>query len=115
MQTGFHSLKHLSKRQLKQFFKDAVMLSYDTHIEIKNDGVDWKRHRTTNKTIQEMLNGCAKIYHNVCIDRSIQYKDAQYGEIGYCSNINKVTYYLFIAVTLNNLKILVDKYNLIMN
>lgn len=109
MKTGFYKLSKLNKKQLKSFFKDAIMLSYDCHIE-KIDS--FYRERATEKSIAEMINNVSKENHNVCIDRSVQYKDTLVGEIGYCTLAKNPDYFLYIFMTLENLKTLTEKYNL---
>ena len=114
MKTGFYNIKKLSNDQLKAFYKDAVMLSYDTHIEILDCEKTWRRERSNEKTISEMIEESSTSYHNICIDRSVQMENEKYGEVGYCS-LNTPDYFLYIFVTLDNLKLLADKYGLEMN
>jgi len=109
MKTGFYSLSNLDKRQLKRFFKDAVSLAYDVHIDKLDCNVSWSRERTTEKTIGEMIDNCSPTYHNVCIDRSVQY-EGEGGEVGY--TIITDNYFLYIFLTVENLNKLVTKYNL---
>ena len=110
IKTGFYNISSLSKVKLKAFFKEAVMLSYDTHIDILDCNKSWTRQHTSDTTIKHMINNCSPSYHNVCIDRSIQNESFKEGEIGYTIISGK--YFLYIYVTLDNLKILVNKYKL---
>lgn len=113
--SGFYNLSKLDNNQLKAFYNDAVLLAYDVHVEIldySKSGII--RQQCTTKTVQELIDEANTKYHNVCIDRSIQNKNTLYGEIGYCTNTSEPDYFLYIFVTLDNLKTLVDKYNLIM-
>lgn len=113
--SGFYNIKTLSQKNLKLFYKDSVMLAYDVHIDILSN-TSWRRESTTDKTIKEMIDNCSTEYHNVCIDRSIQHPGREnYGEIGYVKISADPEYFLYIFVTLKNLKILTDKYNLEMN
>ena len=114
MKTGFYSLSKLDNDKLKAFFKDAVDLSYDSHIDILDCSKSFRREQCTTKTIQEMVDNANTKHHNVCIDRSVQSDTSQYGEIGYCTITKEPDYFLYIFVTLENLQVLVDKYNLIM-
>lgn len=109
--TGFYELNKLTNKELKQFFTDAILLSYKVYIETINDSRI--RTGTRDKTIQEMLDTVSTDNNNVCINRAIQLDTCDYGEIGY-STITNEDYLLYIYVTLDNLKILTDKYNLIM-
>lgn len=109
--TGFYDLSILTNENLKEFFIDAIFLAYNVHIDILENR---KRERCTNKTIQDMLNIVSVENHNVCINRNIQLENCDYGEIGYCT-LTSPDYFLYIYVTLDNLKILTEKYNLIMN
>lgn len=110
MKTGFYNLNSLSTKQLKSFFTDAIMLSYDTHVEILSDE-SIRRHRSFERTIGQMIDDCNTSYHNVCIDRSVSLGVSNYGEIGYCT-LGNPDYFLYIFVTLENLQILVNKYHL---
>jgi hypothetical protein len=115
MKTGFYNINKLSTVDLKKFFKEAIMLSYDTHIDILDCDISYSRQRDNTKTIQEMIDDSNSSYHNICIDRSIQYKKSNYGEIGYVKISGNPQYFLYIYVSLDNLEKLTKKYNLIMN
>ena len=108
--TGFYNLKNLSEEQLKAFFTDAVALAYDSHVEKLES---WTRETTNDKSVQEMLDEVSLTHHNVCITRSIQHKSNDYGEVGY-RTFGEVDYFLYCFLTLDNLKVLTDKYELIM-
>jgi hypothetical protein len=112
--TGFYSLKNLSDTELKSFFTDAVMLSYNTYIDKLDANESWRRQNSNDKTIQEMIDNASVKNHNVCVDRSIQYDKTLYGEVGYSTLIDVPDYLLYCLLTLDNLKILTEKYNLIM-
>lgn len=108
MKTGFYKLNGLSEEQLKQFFTDAVMLSYDSHVEKLES---WQRENTDEKSIGQMISNVSKENHNVCIDRSIQMQNRLVGEVAY-STFGSPSYFLYCFLTLDNLKILTDKYSL---
>lgn len=110
MKTGFYNINSLTKDDLKNFFTDAVLKSYDTHIDKLDCDISWARQRTTDKTVGEMIEQADPSYHNICIDRNVQHKSEKYGEIGYTIISDK--YFLYIFVTLENFKELVNKYNL---
>lgn len=110
MRTGFYNIGKLGIEELKSFFIDAVMLSYNSHVEKLDCAVSFGRQHTDEKSIKEMIDSCNPAFHNVCIDRSIQHNEEQYGEIGYNNLSDK--YFLYIFISLPNLKILIDKYNL---
>lgn len=111
MKTGFYDLKKLSLSQLKHFYKDAIMLSYDTHVDKLDCKESWRRQRTNEKSIQEMIEMVDKSNHNTCVDRSVQHDILKEGEICY-STFTDPSYFLYIFLTLENLKILVEKYKL---
>jgi len=110
MKTGFYNIKSLSNEELKEFFKEAIMLSYNSHVEILDIGVSYTRQITTDKSLGDMVKNCSRNYHNVCVDRSIQHKQSNYGEISY--SIIGGKYFLYIFITLENLKVLTEKYKL---
>ena len=110
MKTGFYDLSVLNDKQLKTFFEDALLLSYDAHIDVLDANKSWSRQRCTTKTIGEMIENASSSYHNICIDRSIQHDIEKYGEIGYCT-LGSPDYFLYIFTTLENLQELIEKYN----
>ena len=114
LKTGFYNIKNLSEEQLKAFFQDAVMLSYDSHVEILDCDISWRRQNTTAKTIKQMINDVSLQNHNVCVDRSIQHEIERVGEVVYRTSSKSTDYFLYCFLTLDNLKILTDKYSLIM-
>lgn len=115
IKTGFYQLNNVldSNNHLREFFKDAINLAYNVHIDVLDCNKSWSRERCTTKTIEEMIKNVNTAYHNVCIDRSIQGvgEMSNYGEIGYCT-LGSPDYFLYIYLTLENLKILVKKYKL---
>lgn len=113
MNSGFYDLSKLSSKQLKAFFTRAVMLSYDTHIDILDCKTSWQRQRTDTKTIGDMINDCSPKYHNVCINRSIQNPTDKTGEVGYTIISGSPSYFLYIYLTIDNLNILIDEFKLI--
>lgn len=106
--TGFYNLKKLNLEQLKSFFTDAVALSYDSHVE-KLERI--YREKTDDRSVKQMLKDVSLTNYNVCINRNIQYDTIKYGEVGY-RKYGCVDYFLYCFLTLDNLKILTDKYNL---
>ena len=112
MKTGFYSLSMLSLKELKSFFKEAIMLSYNTHIDVLDCRTSWRRQECTSKTIKDMLKEVSTSNHNTCINRSIQHENSYYGEIGYCTMGSKIEYFLYIFVSLENLEKLIMKYKL---
>ena len=114
IKSGFYSLAKLDNDKLRDFFIDAIELSYDSHIDILDCSQSFRRQQCTTKTMKEMIENANTKHHNVCIDRSVQNDMSSYGEIGYCTITKEPDYFLYIFVTLENLQILVDKYNLMM-
>lgn len=109
MNTGFydlHSIKCVSI--LRKFYNDAIALSHAFHIDMLDCNKSICRERCTTISITEYINKYITLdTHNVCIDRSIQHTN-ECGEVG----STKGMYYLFIYLSLNNLKSLINKYNL---
>lgn len=110
--SGFYYLKKLNDEQLKNFFNDAFALSYEAHVDVLDCSKSWRRQSCETITVEEMIERASVNNHNICIDRSIQMDFRKYGEIGYCTITSAPDYFLYIFVTLENLKILVDKYKL---
>ena len=113
MKTGFYNLKKLNEEQLRSFFTDAVELSYDSNVQILDCSKSWRRQETNDFSVQEMLDKVSLNYHNVCVNRKIQHDMIDYAEIGY-STLKSPSYFLYCFLTLDNLKILTDKYDLVM-
>lgn len=112
--TGFYNIGKLDEIALKNFFNEAILLSYNTVVHILDVNKSWTREITKDKTISEMIDGATPSKHNVCIDRSIQHNTESYGEIGYCTIGENPEYFLYVYISLDNLKILTDKYELTM-
>ena len=111
--TGFYNLKKLNLEQLRAFFTDAVALSYDSHVEKLDCNISWRRQNTDEKSVQDMLDDVSLTHHNVCVNRKIQHDIIDYGEVCYRTS-EKIDYFLYCFLTLDNLKVLTDKYSLIM-
>lgn len=109
MKSGFYKLNKLSKETLVNFFKDAIFLSYDTHVEIKENAY---REIYSGKSIADMLDMISLENHNVCIDRSIQHPSESYGEVGFCTMKGPQDLFLYIFLTLENLQKLIISYGL---
>jgi hypothetical protein len=112
IKTGFYNLKTLNKKQLKKFFEDALHLAYNAHVDKLDCNVSWARQSTDERSLGEMIDRCSPTYHNICIDRSVQHSSEKYGEIGYNIISEEPSFFLYIYITLENLKILVDRYGL---
>lgn len=117
MLTGFYELNNIIKDRniLKQFYQEAVMLSYYTNVQ---KIVDYRRVSTNEKSIVDIINmlDIDKIFkHLVCIDRSVQNENELKGEVGInVIDENGNDYFLFSDLTLLNLRLLTAKYGLIM-
>ena len=113
MKTGFYNLSHMSTLILKKFFKDAIMLSYDSHIDVLDCNVSWIRQRYTEVSLKDILVLCDKKHHNVCIDRTVQYgRIDRYGEVGFSFTKNEKSYFLYCFLTMKDLETLISMYNL---
>ena len=113
MKTGFYNLKKLNEEQLRAFFTNAVALAYDICVEILDCSKSFRRQDTNDFTVQDMLEKVSLTYHNVCVNRKIQHDMIDYGEVGYRTS-GREDYFLYCYLTLDNLKILTDKYGLVM-
>lgn len=113
MKTGFYNLNKLNEEQLRSFFTDAVELAYDSHVEILDCSKSWQRQPTNDFTVQDMLERVSLTNHNVCINRNIQHYMMDYGEVVYRTS-GKEDYFLYCFLTLDNLKILTDKFDLVL-
>lgn len=114
MESGFYNLKKLNEEQLRAFFTDAVELAYDAHVQILDCSKSWQRQPTNDFTVQEMLNRVSLTNHNVCVNRKIQHDMMDYGEVVYRTSDGKADYFLYCFLTLDNLNILTDKFDLVM-
>jgi len=112
--SGFYNLKKLNEEQLRAFFTDAVELAYNSNVQILDCSKSWQRQPTNDFTVQEMLDRVSLTNHNVCINRNIQHDMIDYGEVGYRTSDGEVDYFLYCYLNLDNLKILTDKYDLVM-
>ena len=112
--SGFYNLKKLNEEQLRAFFTDAVELSYDSNVEILDCSKSFRRQDTNDFTVQDMLERVSLTNHNVCINRKIQHDMIDYGEVGYRTSDGEVDYFLYCYLNLDNLKILTDKYALVL-
>jgi hypothetical protein len=130
MLSGFYKLDHLNTKALKKFYKDVLMLSYFVILESKyTETHPTRRGIDTKYTIADFMKMVSTKNHNVCVDRSIQgtfirsdgstqlMTDSDKGEIGFRLSLDfdrhwhQITFY----VTLKNLKILTEKYELQMS
>lgn len=116
MWNGQYSLKSIiDVNILKQLYKDALELSYESRCDIKND--DYIRILDQTITPQEWIDNILTLKtHNVIFNRWIYHSyltmDTKCGEIGSCTMNLKYDKFLWIYVSLENLEILVEKYNL---
>lgn len=116
MWNGQYSLKSIiDVNILKQLYKDALELSYESRCDIKND--DYIRILDQTITPQEWIDNILILKtHNVIFNRWIYHSyltmDTKCGEIGSCTMNLKYDKFLWIYVSLENLEILVEKYNL---
>jgi hypothetical protein len=112
MRTGFYDLSKLTKNQLKKFYKDAILLSYDSHVDILDCSISWTRQGCKDKTLQDMLDIVSTLNHNTCIDRTIQhsYSDTV-GEVGFCT-LKHPDYFLYCFLDRENFNKLIFKYDL---
>jgi len=130
MITGFYRLEHLDTKTLKKFYKDVLMMSYLVLLESKYTDKHPSRRGSDNKyTISDFLRMVSSKNHNTCVDRSIQHRftnsdgsieimpDCDKGEIGFKLHmgLDKEWHQISFYVTLDNLKMLTEKYNLIMS
>lgn len=116
MINGFYDTKSLkSKAKRKKFLLDAFMLSYHTVCETKynKDNVEYSRREMNTKyTPQQILNIGGKLE---VIDRNLYNAASGAPELDGTGEIalhTKEWEFLYIFLTIENLDILVEKYNL---
>ena len=93
--TGFYNLSKLNDDELKEFFIDAIYLAYNVHIDIIYGDSSHRRTRTTDKTIQDMLDNISTEHHNVCVDRSIQFDKINHNFAPYYTLLQNFLDYMF--------------------
>jgi len=110
VKTGFYNLSDLDEKQLKLFYKEAVMLAYKVHIDKLDSRISWSRNEASDKSISSMINNITVNSHNKCIDRSIQNDKRIYAEI--TSSVIGDTHMLFIELSIDHLELLTKVFNL---
>lgn len=108
--TGFYNLREFKKEDLREFFTFCLSLADYANVQHL---VGYRRelHPTLEPEdliSEEYLKGSI---HAVCIDRSVQHKNELYGEIGFTTFCNK-NLFLYIFVSLENLAVIVKKFDL---
>jgi len=110
MKTGFYNLRKLSKEELKKFFLHALELSYKSNVQhIVGCCREVHPHLKPLDLITDEY--MSKRIYSVCIDRSVQHSKELYGEIGF-STMCEQDLLLYIFVSLDNLRILVETFGL---
>lgn len=115
MTNGFYDMSVLTTEQLKAFYKEAVLMGYSAHLE---HSPSWTRENFSGSSMGEFIDeDCSKSTHNTCIDRYMHSGGAEYekyGEVGFCRlrEIEGKPSFLYVFMTLENLKKLTDKYGL---
>ena len=115
--SGFYNLRDLTEEQLKQLFTDCLWESHFIICESKYIKEN-RRVKDSHYSVKDMIGNISKKNHNVFIDRTIQRPDMpdadeMGGEVGFIiegSDWYQITFY----VRLDRLKLLAEKYNLIM-
>lgn len=111
MWNGFFNINEIKDIEvLKQLFRDALKLSFKSHVDILKG---WKRERWDECTPEEYIETYITLNtHNVVIDRYAYSNISiiQEGEIG--SSLSSPNIFLFIYLDLDNLYKIVEKYNL---
>lgn len=107
--SGFYSLNHFSKEDLKEFFFYCLTLSYKSSVQHL---VGFKREIHPFYSEKDVIeNHLGDRINSVCIDRSVQNTDSKYGEIGF-NTFCAENLFLYIFVSLENFKKIIKKYNL---
>lgn len=119
--TGFFNTKKLATHEKQvAFVKDAMLLSYDVHIETKYVDTP-SRHLEDRLSIQEVLDMANDLK---CVDRSIQFHIVQSGEVSFVltsaelpwtdkkEGYTKGWVLLYCHMNLKNLKQLTKQYKL---
>jgi hypothetical protein len=113
---GQYSLKAITElNTLKQLFRDSLELSFTSRCDVKDNS--YRRVIDNSITPSEWIDTILTLKtHNVVFNRWVynnyQIKDTKYGEIGSCTMNLEYDKFLWIYVSLENLELLVEKYNL---
>jgi hypothetical protein len=113
MKTGFYNLSKLSKAKRIAFLKDAVILSFNVHLDVIDCDVSWSRNRCENKSILEIINTIHSSNPSlVVIDRTIQDPDRIEYEVGLRTMTGVIDYFIFCSLNKENFTALINKYDL---
>lgn len=110
--TGFFSLSKIKNLdELKLLYFDSLYSSYNAYVhELDSFGTRVLiEGYEPSKYINEILSFNT---HNVVVDRSIQLKLVNYGEVASCEMNGTKDKFLFIKMELENLYYIVEKYGL---
>ena len=110
MNNGFYNLRNFKREELIEFFSYCLTLSFKSNVQ---QLVGFKREIHPSYTPQDILDKhlVEGRIHAVCIDRSVRHPNELYGEIGF-STFCSENLFLYIFVSLENLKKIVEKYKL---
>lgn len=107
--TGFYNLREFKREDLREFFTFCLSLADKSNVQHL---VRHKREIHPTYTPQDMLDKYLKDnIHVACVDRSVQHKNELYGEIGF-STFCAESLFLYIFVSLENLAVIIKKFDL---
>ena len=112
---GWYGLDHLNLNELKSLYKEALLLADKTFCDVKDD--NYRRIIDDSITPEEWIDKYLTLNtHNVFCNRYVYNNFAswseQYGELGSCTLHLSRDKFLWIYFSLENLEILVEKFNL---
>lgn len=114
MWNGFFDLRNIQNiESLKQLYRDALELSNRAEVDYLDCSESWRRQRHLTLTPKEYIEKHITLgTHNVVIDRGAYYSMGdREGEIGSGTN-GKVSLFLFLFLSTDDLYEIVDKYKL---
>jgi len=115
MWNGFYDMSIFKTTEdLQQFFREAIILADKVQIDYLDCKESWSRQPCDDFTPEEYINKFISLNtHNVCIDRIAYWEKSDVdGEIGSCTTVLSVNYYIFIYLNRDNFYSIVEKYEL---
>ena len=115
MVNGFYDLTGLkTKQQLRAFYLDAILLSYDSNVQTKDRS--YTREIDKTKSLDYALSLVGPDTHNVCTDRSLYSPTLKMckneREVGFCTIASQDEIFLYCHLSPENFDKLIAKYNL---
>ncbi len=106
----FYNTQSISIQKKKKIINDALSVNTDWYVDKLDCNESFRRQRIEMSFEDIMLKLKTKSHFQVIHRRNLY--DGEYGEIGFCQEEKRVTYFLWIFVTLKELEKIVTKYKL---